>query len=220
MPWNTYAASSRAGSIRPAPSAAGVSSSVGGPGPFDIAPPSVSRRISRLISESPLERRRLGLSSQVGSLVLQEDTDVGGDGDDFDIEDSELDRRLAGNLDEDFELYGPAAAVSTQEAADSQWLAATLEQEAFNFLSFLETTIQQKEAENELKTDEQQMITFEELLPSQENTNVVAAQGLLHVLSLATKNLIRVRQTEDFGDIMLGVVGSYSSRAPHAIAEA
>jgi len=61
--------------------------------------------------------------------VLQEDTDVGGDGDDFDIEDSELDRRLAGNLDEDFELYGPAAAVSTQEAADSQWLAATLEQE-------------------------------------------------------------------------------------------
>lgn len=221
MPWNTYAVSSRKGSARPAPSATGASSSAGGPGTFDIAPPSKSRRISRLISESPLERRQFGLPSRTDSFVMQEEADAEDGGDDFDMEDLDLDRRLAGNLDEDFELYGPAAAVSTQEAASSQWLAATLEQEAFNFFSFIKTTIYDKEDDQPgTDTRDRSTTTFEELLPSEKNTNVVAAQGFLHVLSLATKGLIRVRQTEDFGDIVLSIAGSYSSQAPQVAVEA
>jgi len=220
MPWNLYASSkqgSRQGSTRPRMSIAGASSSAGGRAGFDMLPSSMgSKRAPRLITESPLEQRRRLLrhsSIQSGSRQAQDDTVLGGADDnlglDLDISDTALDRELAGKIDDtdDFELYGPAAAVSTQQAADSQWLAATLEEEAFNFLSFLQTTIDGKQADLEEDDDREEItVTFEELLPSQRNSEVVAAQGLLHVLSLATKGLITVRQERDFGVIEIGIL--------------
>lgn len=98
---------------------------------------------------------------------------------------------------DDFQLYGPAAAVSTQEAAESQWVRAALDSEANNFLGFL--------AERLDDDSEKDEVTFEELLPSGQNRPIVAAQGLLHVLSLATKGLITVDQPQAFGDITIGM---------------
>lgn len=221
FPWNAYASSkqgSRHGSARPAMSIMGATSSAGGRAGFDLPASSMgSKRVSRLIAESPLEqRRRLLRHSSIlyGSRRAQDDTGLGSADDNFgldlDISDTALDRELAGNLPnaDDFELYGPGAAVSTQQAADSQWLAATLEQEAFNFLDFLQTTIEGKQANLDDDDDNKGnvTVTFSELLPPENNSEVVAAQGLLHVLSLATKGLIIVRQEEDFGDIDMGVV--------------
>lgn len=220
FPWNAYASSkqgSRHGSIRPAMSIAGVTSSAGGRAGFDLVPSSMgSKRVSCLIAESPLEqRRRLLRQSSVlsGSRQAQEHIGLGSADDDFgldlDISDTALDRELAGNLPnaDEFELYGPGAAVSTQQAADSQWLAATLEQEAFNFLGFLQTTIEGKQVDLDSNDDKENVtVTFEELLPPESNSEVVAAQGLLHVLSLATKGLITVRQEEDFGVIDMRIV--------------
>lgn len=56
-------------------------------------------------------------------------------------------------------------------------------------------------------------ITFEKLLPPQHNTEIVAAQGLLHVLSLATKGLIDVEQNEAFGDIDLSIVSAITAES-------
>jgi len=221
FPWNAYASSkqgSRHGTVRPAMSIVGATSSAGGRAGFDLLPSSMgSKRVSRLIAESPLDQRRrlLRHSSIVsGSRRAHDDTGMGSADDNFgldlDISDTALDRELAGDLPnaDDFELYGPGAAVSTQQAADSQWLAATLEQEAFNFLDFLKTTIEGKQADLDDDDDNQEIVTvsFEELLPPKNNSEVVAAQGLLHVLSLATKGLITIRQEEGFGNIDMGVV--------------
>lgn len=225
MPWNTYASSrhgSRPGSVRPPMSVAALSSSVGGRAGLDFMPSSIgSKRVSRVVAESPLEqRRRLLRHSSVlsGNRQAQDDTGHGSPDDDFgfdlDVGDNTLDRQLAGNHEnsDDFELYGPAAAVSTQQAADSHWLAATLEQEAFNFLGFLQTAIEEKRVD--MEDDEitrEVRVTLEELLPSEHSNEVVAAQGFLHVLSLATKGLITVRQEEDFGAIDIAVVPKLST---------
>ena len=71
-----------------------------------------------------------------------------------------------------------------------------------NFLSFVETAIQEKlgQAEQSARTGS---IDFDDLLPISNNTRIVAAQGLLHVLSLGTKSMIRVQQDSAFGSITL-----------------
>lgn len=120
--------------------------------------------------------------------------------------------------DEDFELYGPAAAVDTQTAGSSQWMRQVLEQEALNFLGFVENMLaggggvgggtEEREGEGEDGEGEQEMkkeISMDELLPPEKNSAVVGAQALLHVLSLVTKGLMGVRQTEGFGEIVVWV---------------
>lgn len=213
-PWNEYASShrgSRQGSVHPPMSIAGISSSAGRPPHIDFVPSSLgSKRISRMIQESPLNRRRLlHHSSLAGSGHADTEADITFGEDDFGLgldldETIELDEQLDDDLyDADFETYGPAAPalVSTQQAADSQWLAETLEQEAYNFLTFLSATVEGKKADEEQET----VVTFEELLPPNKNSHVVAAQGLLHVLSLATKGLIEVLQQDPFGRIEMGI---------------
>jgi meiotic recombination protein REC8, fungi type len=111
---------------------------------------------------------------------------------------------------QDFQLYGPAAAVDTQTAAQSQWLAAALDSESRNFLDFVDAQIRAKEP---MVLEEpqnggrglRQAVTFEDLLPSSEHTRMVAAQAFLHVLTLASKNLVIVRQHEGFGDIEIAI---------------
>ena len=113
--------------------------------------------------------------------------------------------------DPEFQLYGPAAAVDTQTAAQSQWVAAALDTEAHNFLAFLRAEIDAKivsadQASGQLEDEDVEKVTFEGLLPPEQHSKVVAAQGLLHVLSLATKGLIEVRQEEAFARIEIGIV--------------
>jgi len=205
MPWNLSA--SRQGSARPFGSALpGVSSSAGGlAGGIDLPP-----RGSRYTTASPLVGRGRALSRQ-GSLEIQEDqtpSDIDNPGD--------TDMQLgADELAEDFQLYGPAAAVDTQTAAQSQWVAATLENEAYNFLAFLDAEIQSRAAAaDDLMGQPINSITLDELLPPAQNTKVVGAQALLHVLSLATKELIEIKQEQAFGDIAMTVVGGRPETEP------
>ena len=113
-------------------------------------------------------------------------------------------------------MYGAAAGVSTQQAAESQWMRSTLDAESNNFLEFMKTEISNKMAvvagegegeRDELVGEQEQAkeMNFEELLPSTRHTKVVAAQALHHVLALATKGLVHVRQVVEYGDIVLGV---------------
>ncbi|KIV85458.1 hypothetical protein PV11_01151 [Exophiala sideris] len=204
MPWNVSA--SRHSSAQPLGSGLlpRLSSSVGGlAGGMELGPPSnIGRRRSRLTSASPL----LGRGPSISRAGSQEPSPLTGNEDEF----ADLDAQLALDADADFELYGPSAVVDTQTAAQSQWIAATLENEAYNFLTFVSTQIQTR-AEQEQEPNEEEglpvtNITFEELLPPTTNSQAVGAQGLLHVLALATKGLLEVHQAEAFGSIEIAVV--------------
>lgn len=116
----------------------------------------------------------------------------------------------SGDETKDFQLYGPAAAVDTQTAAQSQWVAAALDSESRNFLDFLDAQIQARDPTAEEEQEEEgeklrRSATFEGLLPPTEHTRVVAAQAFLHVLTLASKNLVNVRQDEGFGEIEIAI---------------
>ena len=117
----------------------------------------------------------------------------------------------------DFELFGPSAAVDTQTAGSSQWVREALDRESDNFLEYVRNTIAEKggdelggtgddpdlfgggmhEGEGGIMTESGKTktgVTFGELFDEEENTAMVAAQAFYHVLSLATKRLVRVEQ--------------------------
>jgi len=193
LPWNRSV--SRQGSAQHFGSGGlAISSSVGGvAGGMQVGPPSaISGRRSRLHSASPLMGKG---HSRLPSLGLEDvhPPRSAGLGDD--------------EVYDEYELYGPAAAVDTQTAGQSQWMRATLENEAQNFLLFLETQVHERaEASKDSGSEERvTSITLDELLAPADNTAVVGAQALLHVLSLATKGLIRVEQKEAFEEIRLTI---------------
>ena len=217
MPWNVSA--SRHGSSRPFESGllggGGLSSSVGGQGAgVDFGPPSAltARRGSRLTSASPLLGRGVTLP-RYSSLELPEQPKVTAgeaSGDMFDKGRMQLGHDDVID-DPEFQLYGPAAAVDTQTAAQSQWVEAALDTEAHNFLAFVRAEIDAKvvaaeRVGDQLEDENTEKVTFEALLPPEQHSKVVAAQGLLHVLSLATKGLIEVKQEEAFEKIEIGIV--------------
>ena len=216
MPWNISASlhGSRAGSIaRGGPaSMGGFPTSAGQPGsqPSGVLPGSLDRR-SRLTSASPLVGRGRERFSSI-DLPIQEAHDELGGGPDV--------SSLGGGgatAGDDFQLYGPAAAVSTQQAADSQWMRATLDQESHNFLDFVKTEIATRPLRPVAAADDEDefsgapaqpqraVVEFEELLPPKKHSKVVAAQALHHVLALATKGLLDVRQEEAYGAIEMAL---------------
>lgn len=193
LPWNR--SGSHQGSAQPLISAVyGISSSVGGPGSgMKFGPGNVMAGLrSRMASSSPLGgkgRQPMDLDD-LKNLAGQNPAD----------ED-------ALTLDDDaFEQYGPAAAVDTQTAAQSQWMRSTLESEAQNFLGFVETQLIARGEDGQLA----ESVTLDQLLPPTENSGVVAAQALLHVLALTTKGLLEVEQEDAFGDIVLKIVHAQS----------
>jgi meiotic recombination protein REC8, fungi type len=192
-----------------------MTSSVGGPSRgFELGPPlAFSRRASRLTTASPLQGRGqpVPLSQRISIIstpARRRPAISGGLEEDDGMLGGEL--PLLEDESEDFQLYGPAAAVDRQTAAQSQWLAAALDSESRNFLDFLDAQIQVKEPMVvEVPQDggwgPSQAVTFEGLLPSSEHTRMVAAQAFMHVLTLASKNLVIVRQDGDFGDIEIAI---------------
>ncbi|KAL9081140.1 MAG: hypothetical protein Q9157_000231 [Trypethelium eluteriae] len=233
MPWNVTASlrhSSAARSAGPGPFTAAVGlSSAGGPSSVGARPGSLgrprsrsrSRAGSRIVSASPLVGRGLGLplDPSLAAVVSQEEpaqpvgedqprfltsTDAGAGG-----EEAEL--QTMSGVHPEFELYGLGAAVDTQTAATSQWVQAALDAESANFLEFVKVAVAGHIQDREQYEEEpiragDVRITFEELLPPERNTRLVAASGLLHVLSLASTTLVRVDQEEDFGEIGLRIV--------------
>ncbi len=183
-------------------SAGGRSGSLGGP-----RPSSVDRRASRITSASPLGHRGQQRHSSI-ELPAQEDTNITF-GDDRNITDPQA--------LEDFEFFGPGAGVATQTAADSQWVRNALTQEANNFLEFVKTEIDARQAPQqgeEGSSDENRpSVLFEELLPPAQHSKTVGAQGFYHLLALATGGRLNVTQLnedelEGFGPIRLELPAS------------
>jgi hypothetical protein len=154
-----------------------------------------ARRASRLTSASPLVGR--------GRVLSDEYHDVGeGQGD--------LSSMNIEGMDE-FEIHGPGAAVDTQTAGNSQWLAEALATESHNFKAFVQASAHElAEAgatpivEVDIDIQDREWIGFETLLPPSETSRVTAAQAFLHVLSLATKNQVGVAQ-QDWEELYLFV---------------
>lgn len=209
MPWNISA--SRHSSARPGSGLIlRLSSSVGGlAGGLELGPPSsFGRPGSRFTSASPLLGKGLSIPRLGSQEILDSSQLTSNEG-----EYGDLDAKLGIDADPDFELYGRSALIDTQTAAQSRSIAATLENEAYNFLLYVNTKIEsrgegQQAAEEDDEGMTQEKITFAELLPPAQNSKIVGAQGLLHVLTLATKGLLEVYQAEPFGEIEIAVVGS------------
>ncbi|OCL03975.1 hypothetical protein AOQ84DRAFT_346838 [Glonium stellatum] len=192
MPWNISA------SIRGSSVVRGRSALPGLPG-------SLSRRMSRMVSASPLHDR--GRPGGLEALRSLEGEDEFGSlsGEDFGY--------IGAGTKDDLDLYADPPPI---ESRIGQKVLDALDAEGINFLAFVHDGIEEKrkrlqegleadflQAEAAADVDE---VLFEELLPPQMNLRVVAAQALLHTLSLATKGLLTVRQDEHFGEIGLRVV--------------
>lgn len=196
---NTFPWNQSAGSRRPT-SVFGSASLPGGAQPAGVGG-SLSRRGSRLQTASPLGGRGLPATDTDDFQQVGLYSDLGGGGG--------TDLAMTG-LD-DFELYGPAAQVDTQTAAQSQWQRAALDSESTNFLAFVQTAIAEADeareaalpGSEEMEEEAGGSVAFEALLPHAGNSCIVAAQGLLHVLALGTKGLLRVEQEVAFGPIVM-----------------
>ena len=123
MPWNHSA-----GSRRPTANFSGTANQPTSAS-FEALGPQLSllgSRAGRLTSASPLQGRGFPTSGADDFPPLQSQGDVPmGDAD----------------LAEEIELYGPAAQVDTQLAAQSQWQRATLDGESMHFLEFVQSGI-------------------------------------------------------------------------------
>ena len=188
MPWNISARAARAGSGLPAarPGLSGnLSFALGAP----VQPRGGRRRIS---SASPLLGRgvhRLSSLELPGGGDLGTDVDISG----LSGEGDEGINFSRPPSDDPFDLHSSRPTGTQQE---TQWAQVILDTESNNFYQFL-----QQQAANGAGE-----AVFEELLPPMEYSRNVGAQAILHVLSLATKGLIRVEQEEAFGPIVMVVV--------------
>jgi meiotic recombination protein REC8 len=189
MPWNIIA-SIRGSSAVPRSALSGLHGSLH------------RRRGSRMVSASPLHGR-----GQLSSLDALKDFEAS---DDFGI--------LGGN---DFGMPGPSSDGAWVEPAQSMQtsfrIREALSTEGENFLAYVSGAIAEKRTRVEARvidmsdvlqadaTADVDEVLFEEILPSKENSKVVAAQGLLMVLALGTRGMLDVRQEEDFGEIGLSL---------------
>ena len=160
-----------AGSIGGFPSSAGGRSSLPS---VAAGPTSLDRRASRMPSASPLVGRG---HQRYSSLELAPGEDehepLGG-------------RNISHDpAFDDFQLYGPAAAVDTQTAGQSQWMRATLNQEAHNFLDFVKAEITTLAANASDDEDElsgngvsRSSVSFERLLPPTQHSKHCTTSSL------------------------------------------
>lgn len=131
---------------------------------------------SRFSSASPLARR--GLPRDLFSHESLSNLSLGDFGEfhDNDLEDLHREGRLGDSVEH-----------LQEEAVDSQLSIASLDNNDKNFLDFLQKRVPRSAAGDEA-------VTFSELLPPSSTSRPVATQALLHVLTLATKNVIQVSQ--------------------------
>ncbi|KAG9649774.1 hypothetical protein KCU64_g9319, partial [Aureobasidium melanogenum] len=224
LPWNHAAPPSRdsshTGFVPPfplyGPGAAGPSSSIAGGGGLNI----VSSHRGRLtVSASPLVGRGALPTANVEDMNFMQSDDNAHFNDDFAVSDNAAENPTRPSQATDFDLFGPAAAVSTQVAGTSQFLSAALSTESLNFLAFVkagiaevqerqETTIEAIASVLDVEASEakDEFVEFEDLLKPESNSKVVAAQGFLHVLTLVTRGLLSAEQEEAFGQIELRVL--------------
>ncbi|KAI9809291.1 MAG: hypothetical protein M1825_002582 [Sarcosagium campestre] len=114
----------------------------------------------------------------------------------------------------DSDQLGPWASGEVQTAEGTQVLREALDRESFNFLEFVKTNLDlandpgQGQWQGVVDDDNigevsKAYIAFDEIIRPKEQSTIVAAQALHHVLSLASRNLLIVQQDEDYGEIRL-----------------
>jgi meiotic recombination protein REC8 len=189
------------------------SSSVQGYGPISGRPSVLSGKHGRLTSASPLIGRG---RSEILDLERLDDREFPANGSNNFV--SALERQtlpLTATQAEEFEIFGPTATVDTQTAQDSYWIKEALAQESLNFLEYVKNTLLEQEAD-EMEDDalmggvesaKSREVSFERLFPPDSNSMMVAAQAFHHVLTLTTKNLLHVKQSEPYAEIWMGVKG-------------
>lgn len=110
-----------------------------------------------------------------------------------------------GSNDSTFQLGGPVGPLDFDRANNSQ-----LDLTSQNFLEYVTEQAAKTGIVHDRDPKNRQWIRFEELAEPGTHTKAIAAQAFLHVLSLATKNVISVRQQgaaamEPFGAIRIGI---------------
>lgn len=226
MPWNTTASIRGASAQRSnrAPfSADGFATSSAAGGPIGGLGIMSSRMDSRVVSASPLDRR----SGTHGTLEPLDDSPLPGL--DFannqdDRSDEHNDRGQSGaaaavfDPNEQFEAFGPAATAQTQQTNQPAWMRQTLDSESVNFFHFVQANIHEagvaRDPVGSVDSARSGGVLFEALLSPARNNRIVAAQGLLHVLTLVTKNVLIAGQDASFGPINLRIpdtLGAYVS---------
>ncbi|PWY83430.1 Rad21/Rec8 N terminal domain protein [Aspergillus heteromorphus CBS 117.55] len=219
MPWNITASlqSSRQGS-----SAANVFRGLGSVSDFSshgFPDAGLRRPRSRLTSASPLAAR--GYPFDIDGLNRL--SIPGNQDDDTNLDDFDLSQYLHTEVATDNERVindNPMADThpGTIQLDDSQ--TSSLDQESLNFFDFLTTklaavsTKADGECENETGSPreiEPNETSFTGLLPPQKTSRIVATQGLMHVLTLATRGILSVHQDpyEDLSSEEYGVRYQY-----------
>ncbi|XP_014552613.1 hypothetical protein COCVIDRAFT_109816 [Bipolaris victoriae FI3] len=173
MPWN-MSASARSSSAIPRSRRIGMTGSA-----------DHRRHGSRLVSASPLHGRGQSIPFDLNNLTS--DADFAGDG--FGLP----------GLSSDF------PEVAALPNTDSQ-LPKVLSIEGENFITYIREKMKEKRDREQIETGvatDAEEITFEELLPPAENTKMVACHGLMMVLTLGTRDMLDIQQSEHLGDIHL-----------------
>lgn len=172
---------------------------------------------SRFVNSSPLAGRGLAVDP-VGHDRLSSLSITGNELDDFDIlDDFDMaaylgDGRGTGRADT-IDTFGDATNIDAHAAAEAEEIVPSLSQADRNFFEFLKGHIKSEQSAEGIAEDVPTMqspeskkeITFSTLLPPEKTTRAVATQGLMHVLTLATKDIVAVRQ--DNGDETNDVCG-------------
>ncbi|ROW10109.1 hypothetical protein VMCG_01811 [Cytospora schulzeri] len=111
---------------------------------------------------------------------------------------------------------GADAGIPTQVANTSQLMRDALDREGRNFLDFVERVAADC-GEDDESDEDRRWVKFDGLFEPQDKTNAVVAQAFLHVLTLATKGQIKVKQdgaeeSIPFGEIHVGVTGPFEEQ--------
>lgn len=133
-------------------------------------------------------KQKLPSPKNNAALPIERYSDVPG------VPSSDLGFGVAPSLHSDFEEFGHAAFVNTQEAQESQWMNSTLDRASNEFLEYVSDQVRATGAPLRDHKNDLLWVEFEELAPAGQYPRIVAAQAFLHVLTLATKNLIKVEQ--------------------------
>ncbi len=90
---------------------------------------------------------------------------------------------------------------------DSQIQIATLEKESFNFLAFVPLSLsrtslmlQYRYAKRQVSMDTGELL-FSDIVPIAATNRGTAAQALYHLLAVASKGLVKVKQDDAYGDV-------------------
>ncbi|GKZ19333.1 hypothetical protein AbraIFM66951_005562 [Aspergillus brasiliensis] len=221
MPWNITASvqSSRQGS-----SAANIFRGFGSISDFSshgVSDTAFGRARSRLTSASPLAGRGFPFDAEALNVLSIPGNELGelDNLDDFDISQylhTELATENHRAFDED-QIMGAGhethSVVQGLQVLNDESQKSTLGQDSLNFLKYLETILMTEIPANEegrydlnVPLGEFGSVAFSTLLPPQKTSHIVATQGLMHVLTLATRGVLSVHQeayedqsTEEYG---------------------